>query len=84
MVCVLCGVLSAVWCVCTVRCVECGMVCVYCCERLPQKEKIQEDSLHLELLRTSNDCIRVLSKVLRLRECADNKGRHLTDNKFRK
>jgi len=53
-------------------------------ERLPQKENVQEDSLHLELLRTSNDCIRLLSEVLRLRECADNKGRHLTDTIFRK
>ena len=26
----MCGVLSVVWCVCTVWCVECGMVCVLC------------------------------------------------------
>ena len=35
-------------------------------------------------LRTSNDCVRLLSEVPRLRECADNKGRHLTDTIFRK
>jgi uncharacterized protein (UPF0147 family) len=29
-----------------------------------QKENLQEDSLHLELLRTSNECIRLLSEVL--------------------
>jgi len=48
------------------------------------KENVQEESLHLELLRTSNDYVRLLSEVLRLRECADNKGRHLTDTIFRK
>ena len=59
---------------------------LYCCgwetsekQRLPQKENVQEESLHLELLRTSNDCVRLLSEVVRLRECADNKGRHLTE-----
>jgi len=64
---------------------------LYCCgwetaekQRLPKKENLQEESLHLELLRTSNDCVRFLSEVLRLRECADNKGRHLTDTTFRK
>jgi len=29
-----------------------------------QKENLQEESLHLELLRTSNECIRLLSEVL--------------------
>jgi len=64
---------------------------LYCCgwetaeeQRLPQKGNVQEDSLYLELLRTSNDCVRLLSEVLRLWECADNKGRHLTDTIFRK
>jgi len=64
---------------------------LYCCgwetsemQRLPQKENVQEDSLHLELLRTSNDCVRLLSEVLRLREYVDNKGRHLTDTILRK
>jgi len=64
---------------------------LYCCgweiaekQRLLQKEKVQKDSLHLELLWKSNDCVRLLSEVLRLRECADNKGRHLTDTIFRK
>ena len=64
---------------------------LYCCgwetaerQRLPQKENVQEDSLHLELLRTSNDCVRLFSEVLRLPECADNKGRHLTYTTFRK
>jgi len=64
---------------------------LYCCgwetaekQRLSQKGNVQEESLHLELLRTSNDCVRLLSEVLRLRECADNKGRHLTDTVFRK
>ena len=33
-----------------------------------KKENVQEESLHLELLRTSNDCVRLLSEVLRLRE----------------
>jgi len=53
-------------------------------QRLQQKENVQEDSLHLELLRTSNECVRLLSEVLRLRECADNKGRNLKDTIFRK
>jgi len=53
-------------------------------QHLPQKGNLQEVSLHLELLRTSNDCVRLLSEVLCLRECADNKGRHLTDTIFRK
>ena len=64
---------------------------LYCCgwetsekQRLPRKGNVQEEILHLELLRTSNDCVRLLSEVLRLRECADNKGRHLTDIIFRK
>jgi len=64
---------------------------LYCCgwetaekQRLPQNGKVQEESLHLELLRTSNDCVRLLSEVPLLRECADNKGRHLTDTIFRK
>jgi len=42
---------------------------LYCCgwetaekQRLPQKESLQEDNLHLELLRTSNDCFRFLSE----------------------
>jgi hypothetical protein len=67
------------------------VVILYCCgwetaekQRLPQKGNVQEESLLLELLRTSNDCIRLLSEVLRLRECADNKGHHLTDTVFRK
>jgi len=62
---------------------------LYCCgwetaekQRLPQKENVQEESLHLELLRTSKNCVRLLSELLRLRECADNKGRHLTDTVF--
>jgi len=29
-----------------------------------QKENLQKDSLHLELLRTSNKCVRILSKIL--------------------
>jgi len=33
-------------------------------QRLPQKENLQEESLHLELLRTSNKCVRLLSEVL--------------------
>jgi len=64
---------------------------LYCCgwetlekQRLPQKENVQEERLHLELLRTSNDCIRLLSEVLCLLEYADNKGRHLTDTVLRK
>jgi hypothetical protein len=48
------------------------------------KRNVQEESLHLELLRTSNDCVRLLPEVLRLRECAHNKGRHLTDTIFGK
>ena len=43
---------------------------LYCCgwetaekQRLPQNENVQEESLHLALLRTSNDCIRILSEV---------------------
>jgi hypothetical protein len=31
---------------------------------MPQKENLQEDSLHLELLRTSNECIRLSPEVL--------------------
>jgi hypothetical protein len=31
-----------------------------CCK----KENLQEESLHLELLRTSNECVRLLSEVL--------------------
>ena len=64
---------------------------LYCCgwetaekQRLLQKEILQGQSLLLELLRTSNECVRISSEVLRLRECADNKGRHLTDTIFRK
>jgi hypothetical protein len=53
-------------------------------QHLPQKENVQEGSLHLELLRTSNNCVRLLSEVLHLRECADDKGRHLTDTTCRK
>jgi len=63
---------------------------LYCCgwetaerRRLPQKENVQEESLQLELLRTTNVYVRLLSEVLRLRECADNKGRHLTDTILR-
>ena len=37
-------------------------------QRLPQKENLQEDSLHLELLKTSNDYVRLLSEVLHLRD----------------
>jgi transposase-like protein len=33
-------------------------------QRLPQKENFQEDSLHLELLRTLNKCVRLLSEIL--------------------
>jgi hypothetical protein len=33
-------------------------------QRLPQKENLQDDSLHLELLRTSNKCVRLSSEVL--------------------
>ena len=63
---------------------------LYCCgwetaekQCLPQKENVHEDSLYLELLRTSNKCVRLLSEVLGLRECAV-KGRHLTHTIFRK
>jgi hypothetical protein len=44
---------------------------LYCCgwetsekQRLPQKENLQEDSLQLELLRTSKEYVRLLSEVL--------------------
>jgi hypothetical protein len=33
--------------------------------------------------RTSNDRVKPLSEALRLQECADNKGRHLTDTTLR-
>jgi len=54
---------------------------LYCCrwetsgkQLLPQKENVREDSLHLELLRSSKDYVSLLSGALRLRECADKKG----------
>ena len=44
---------------------------LYCCgwetsekQCLPQKENFQEESLHLELLRTSKECVRLLSEIL--------------------
>jgi hypothetical protein len=58
------------------------LVAILCCcgwettkkRGLPQTVNVQEESLYLELLRTSNDYVRFLSQVLRLRECADNQG----------
>jgi len=49
-----------------------------------KKDNLQEESLQLGLLRASNDCVRLLPEVLCLRECAENKGHHLTDTIFRK
>jgi len=68
-----------------------SLVAILCCcgwetaeiQCLPQNENVQEEILHLELLRTSNDCVRLLSEVHRLRVCADNNGRHFTDTAFR-
>jgi hypothetical protein len=31
---------------------------------MPQKENVQEESLHLELLRTLNNCVMLLSEIL--------------------
>jgi len=52
-------------------------------QRLSQNENVQEVSLHLEILRSSKDCVRLLSEIPRLREYPDNKGCHRTDTIFR-
>jgi len=44
---------------------------LYCCgsetsekQRLLQKESLQEENLYLDLLRTLNECVRLLSEIL--------------------